>query len=121
ARQYHGRGDERDRAWRDWSDGDMTRVNHRVNHRVIRAAIARAQAPFVIETCELDEPGAREVCVALEACGLCHTDLHAKDHGYGTPLPAVLGHEGVGRIEALGPGVGGLAIGDRVVISFGAC
>lgn len=94
----------------------------RVNHRVIRAAIARAnQQPFVIETCELDEPGAREVGVALEACGLCHTDLHAKDHGYGTPLPAVLGHEGVGRIEALGPGVNGFAVGDRVVISFGAC
>jgi aryl-alcohol dehydrogenase len=89
--------------------------------RSIRAAVARAQQPFVIETVELDEPRAHEVRVELEACGLCHTDLHAKDHDYGTPLPAVLGHEGVGRIEATGPGVQGFEIGDRVVMSFGAC
>jgi aryl-alcohol dehydrogenase len=89
--------------------------------RSIRAAVARAQQPFVIETVELDDPRAHEVRVELEACGLCHTDLHAKDHGYGTPLPAVLGHEGVGRIEALGPGVEGFEIGDRVLMSFGAC
>src|SRR5262245_53217090 len=89
--------------------------------RSIRAAIARANQPFVIETVELDDPRAHEVCVELEACGLCHTDLHAKEQRYGTPLPAVLGHEGVGRIAALGPGVSGFEIGDRVVVSFGAC
>ncbi len=89
--------------------------------RTIRAAIARADQPFVIETVELEEPRAREVCVELEACGLCHTDLHAKDGSFGTPLPAVLGHEGVGRIVALGPGVDRFAVGDRVVLSFGAC
>lgn len=86
----------------------------------IRAAVARVGAPFSIETCELDEPGAGEVLVRVEACGVCHTDLTARKQGYGTPLPAVLGHEGVGRILEVGAGVA-LAVGDRVVMSFGAC
>ncbi|MEZ4300248.1 MAG: alcohol dehydrogenase catalytic domain-containing protein [Polyangiaceae bacterium] len=87
----------------------------------IRAAVARAGEPFSIEECELGEAGAREVLVRVEACGVCATDLHAKDHAMGTPLPAVLGHEGVGRIVAVGGGVEGLRAGDRVVMSFGAC
>lgn len=87
----------------------------------IRAAVARAKEPFTLEECELAAPGAREVLVKVEACGICHTDLSAKDHGLGTPLPAVLGHEGVGRIQSLGEGVEGFEVGDRVVMSFGAC
>ncbi|EYF07501.1 NAD(P)-dependent alcohol dehydrogenase [Chondromyces apiculatus] len=87
----------------------------------IRAAIARAREPFTVETCELAPPAAGEVLVKVEACGICHTDLTAKDKGMGTPLPAVLGHEGVGRIQALGEGVRGFEMGERVVMSFGAC
>ncbi len=87
----------------------------------IQAAIARANEPFEIAVCELAQPGAREVRVAVEACGICRTDLSAKDHGYGTPLPAVLGHEGVGRIESIGPDVHDFAVGQRVLMSFGAC
>lgn len=86
----------------------------------IRAAVARAGS-FTIEECELDTPREREVLVRVEACGVCHTDLTARDHAYGTPLPAVLGHEGIGRVEALGPGVTDVKIGDRVIMSFGAC
>lgn len=87
----------------------------------IRAAIARAGEPFTLEECELDAPRAKEVLVKVEACGICHTDLTVKDHNFGTPLPAVLGHEGVGRILALGEDVTRVAVGDRVVMSFGAC
>lgn len=87
----------------------------------IRAAVARPGEPFTIEDCELDGPRADEALIRVEACGICHTDLSARDHGYGTPMPAVLGHEGVGRIVALGAGVDRLAVGDRVVASFGAC
>ncbi|MFO0693840.1 MAG: NAD(P)-dependent alcohol dehydrogenase [Polyangiales bacterium] len=87
----------------------------------IRAAIARRGEPFRIEPCELGAPAADEVLVAIEAVGLCHTDLTAKEHGLGTPLPAVLGHEGVGRIVELGAGVQGFAIGDRVLLGYGAC
>ncbi|MBC7174009.1 MAG: NAD(P)-dependent alcohol dehydrogenase, partial [Polyangiaceae bacterium] len=87
----------------------------------VKAAIARAREPFTLERCELSSPAAGEVLVEVEACGICHTDLAAKDHGMGTPLPAVLGHEGVGRILSVGEGVDKLAPGDRVLMSFGAC
>ncbi|MBZ5708642.1 NAD(P)-dependent alcohol dehydrogenase [Nannocystis pusilla] len=87
----------------------------------IRAAVAREREPFSIEECELDGPRAGEVLVEVEACGICHTDLSARDRYYGTPLPAVLGHEGVGRIVELGAGVSKFAVGERVVMSFGAC
>jgi aryl-alcohol dehydrogenase len=87
----------------------------------IRAAIARAKEPFSIEVCELASPAAHEVLVRVEACGICHTDLSAKDHDLGTPLPAVLGHEGVGRVHAVGQAVTGFEAGDRVLMSFGAC
>lgn len=87
----------------------------------IQAAVARAGAIVDIETCELLPPGIGEVQVKLEACGICHTDLLAMGGQLGTPLPAVLGHEGVGVIEALGPGVEEFSVGDRVLMSFGAC
>lgn len=87
----------------------------------IQAAVARPGAIVDIETCALSTPGPSEVQLRLEACGICHTDLLAMGGQLGTPLPAVLGHEGVGIVEALGDGVSHLAIGDRVVMSFGAC
>lgn len=87
----------------------------------ITAAIARRGEPFVLEECELGEPRAGEILVRVLACGVCHTDLAARDHDLGTPLPAVLGHEGVGEILALGEGVDEFAVGDRVLMSFGSC
>lgn len=88
----------------------------------ITAALSRqAGAPFIFEECELERPRAGELQVRVEACGICHTDLVARDQHWPVPLPAVLGHEGVGIVEALGEGVKGFAIGDRVLMSFGAC
>lgn len=88
----------------------------------ITAAVARASGqPFDLESCELADPGPGEVLVALEACGICHTDLSARDYDLGTPLPAVLGHEGVGIVQSLGAGVEGFAPGDRVLMSFPFC
>lgn len=87
----------------------------------ITAAIARRGEPFSLESCELGEPLEKEVLVRIEACGICHTDLSAKDYDIGAQMPAVLGHEGVGVIEKLGPGVTDFAVGDRVLASFGSC
>ncbi len=88
----------------------------------IQAAVARAPGqPFSIEPCELAEPGPAEVLVVVVACGICHTDLAVRDQHMPTPLPAVLGHEGVGIVRALGPGVSEFAEGDRVLMGFGAC
>jgi S-(hydroxymethyl)glutathione dehydrogenase/alcohol dehydrogenase len=75
--------------------------------------------PLVIQEVDLAEPKAGEVLVRLEACGVCHTDLYtasgADPSGY---APTVLGHEGAGVVEAVGPGVADLAVGDHVVTLF---
>lgn len=73
---------------------------------------------FDIENVELAEPIGAEVKIRVKAAGLCHSDLHLATHDFGTPLPAVLGHEIAGVVEAIGPEVGDFAIGDHVVGSL---
>ena len=86
------------------------------------AAVARtAGGDFTIETLSIDGPRAGEVLVRIAGVGLCHTDLIFRDQFAPYPLPAVLGHEGAGVIEALGEGVSGLNIGDQVVLGFSSC
>src|SRR3954466_10191724 len=86
----------------------------------IRAAVLQEFGqPLSIEEVDLAEPKAGEVLVRLVACGVCHTDLYTASgvdpSGYS---PTVLGHEGGGVVEAVGPDVRDLAIGDRVVTLF---
>jgi S-(hydroxymethyl)glutathione dehydrogenase/alcohol dehydrogenase len=75
--------------------------------------------PLEVQEVELGEPRAGEVLVRLHACGVCHTDLYtasgADPSGYS---PTVLGHEGAGVVESVGPDVGSLAPGDHVVTLF---
>ncbi|WP_165323046.1 NAD(P)-dependent alcohol dehydrogenase [Rhizorhabdus phycosphaerae] len=86
------------------------------------AAIAREpHAPFSIEPIEIESPRAGEVLVRIAGVGLCHTDLITRDQFIPIPLPAVLGHEGSGVVEAVGAGVTKVAPGDRVVLSFASC
>ena len=86
------------------------------------AAVARQpEGDFSIETIEVEAPRAGEVRVRIAGVGLCHTDLIFRDQFAPYPLPAVLGHEGAGIIEAVGDGVEGLAVGDRVVLGFSSC
>jgi Zn-dependent alcohol dehydrogenase len=66
---------------------------------------------------EVEEPGAGEVLVRLEATGVCHTDLHVLETAFGHPLPVLLGHEGAGVVEAVGDGVS-LRVGERVVVGW---
>lgn len=88
----------------------------------IRAALANGKGePFAIEQIDLDAPRAREVLVRVVASGLCETDIMMRDEWYPLPLPAVLGHEGAGIIEAVGKGVRRVSPGDHVVLSFSAC
>ena len=87
----------------------------------IAAVVAGARAPFELRELALAPPGADEVIVALEACGMCHADLAAQAGEVPFPLPGVLGHEGVGHVVALGAGVKDLAVGQRVVMSFTSC
>ncbi|RVV99367.1 NAD(P)-dependent alcohol dehydrogenase [Mesobaculum littorinae] len=88
----------------------------------IRAAVAReAGAPLSLEDLTLDAPRADEVLVRIVATGVCHTDLVVIDGHLPTPLPAVLGHEGAGVVEAVGSNVTKVAPGDRVVLTFNTC
>lgn len=88
----------------------------------ITAAVAREQGqPFVLEQLELDDPGPGEVRVAVHAVGVCHTDIAIREQWMPVPLPIVLGHEGSGIVESVGPGVTAVVPGDRVVMTFGSC
>lgn len=69
---------------------------------------------------EVEPPAAHEVLVAIEATGVCHSDLHILETGFSHPFPVLLGHEGAGVVEAIGPGVESVAVGDRVVIGWRA-
>lgn len=77
--------------------------------------------PFAIEDVTLDAPRADEVLVRIEACGICHTDMAVRDAQLPTPLPAILGHEGAGIVEAVGADVSHVKPGDRVIMSFNSC
>jgi S-(hydroxymethyl)mycothiol dehydrogenase len=75
----------------------------------------------VVEEIVLDPPGPREVRVQVEACGLCHSDLHVVETGgWGMRFPILLGHEGAGVIEEIGAEVTSVEPGDRVVIAWRA-
>jgi S-(hydroxymethyl)glutathione dehydrogenase/alcohol dehydrogenase len=87
--------------------------------RIKAAVLEEFGAPLAIQDVELAEPKAGEVLVRLVACGVCHTDLYtasgADPSGY---APTVLGHEGAGVVEAVGPDVSSVAPGDHVVTLF---
>ena len=82
------------------------------------AVVDEEGGTFDIETVELESPQEGEVLVRIVGVGVCHTDMIVRDQLYPTPLPAVLGHEGSGVVEAVGDGVSRVEPGDRVVLSF---
>ena len=85
----------------------------------IQAAILRQPGgQFAIETTSLEAPKTGEVLVKVLAAGVCHTDIGVQ---HIMPMPVVLGHEGSGIVEAVGPGVTKVVPGDRVVMTFGSC
>ena len=91
-----------------------------MSHRV-RAVVARAKGePVTIETIEVPDPGPGEVLVAVQACGVCHTDLHYREGAINDDFPFLLGHEAAGIIEELGDGVAELEVGDFVVLNWRA-
>jgi len=85
------------------------------------AVIWQTGEPFQIEDIELDTLRPDEVLVRMVATGICQSDLGAARGHYPFPLPAVLGHEGAGVVEAVGDAVTMAAEGDRVLLSFSLC
>ncbi|TCM88195.1 Zn-dependent alcohol dehydrogenase [Rhodovulum steppense] len=87
--------------------------------RPIKAAICRAfGAPLTIETLHLRPPGPGEVEVTLGAVAICHSDISMAEGAWNQSLPAVYGHEAAGHVAAIGPGVTGVAPGDRVLVTL---
>jgi S-(hydroxymethyl)mycothiol dehydrogenase len=95
---------------------DDTGMTHQV-----RGVIARGKgAPVEIATVLVSDPGPGEALVAVQACGVCHTDLHYREGGIGDDFPYLLGHEAAGVVEAVGDGVTAVAPGDFVVLNWRA-
>ncbi|MCB0068567.1 MAG: alcohol dehydrogenase catalytic domain-containing protein, partial [Caldilineaceae bacterium] len=84
-----------------------------------RTAVLHAVGgPIAVETLDLAAPRAGEVLVRIQAAGVCHSDWHLVSGATRHPLPAALGHEGAGRVEAVGPGVSSLRVGDSVSLNW---
>jgi S-(hydroxymethyl)mycothiol dehydrogenase len=87
----------------------------------VRGVVARTRgAPVEVVTVHVPDPGPDEVLIRVEACGVCHTDLHYREGGISKRFPFLLGHEAAGRVEAVGAGVTNVAPGDAVVIAWRA-
>jgi S-(hydroxymethyl)mycothiol dehydrogenase len=87
----------------------------------VRAVVARsAKAPVTVEVIEVPDPGPGEARVRVQACGVCHTDLHYREGGITDDFPFLLGHEAAGVVEAVGAGVANVAPGDFVVLAWRA-
>jgi S-(hydroxymethyl)glutathione dehydrogenase/alcohol dehydrogenase len=92
-----------------WGDADM------------KAAVLREVGkPLQIEDVQINKPGPHEVLVRTKAAGLCHSDLHFMEGSYPHPLPAVLGHESAGIVEAVGAEVRTVKPGDHVITCLSA-
>ncbi|WP_174250391.1 MULTISPECIES: S-(hydroxymethyl)mycothiol dehydrogenase [Streptomyces] len=91
-----------------------------MTHRV-RGIIARSKgAPVESATILVPDPGPGEALVRVQACGVCHTDLHYREGGINDEFPFLLGHEAAGTVEAVGPDVTSVAPGDFVVLNWRA-
>ncbi|MDG5746928.1 NAD(P)-dependent alcohol dehydrogenase [Qipengyuania sp. XHP0207] len=85
------------------------------------AVVKEAGSNFEMVEGSIAEPGPHEVLIEVVAAGVCHTDLAVQNGDLPTNFPVVLGHEGSGRVMAVGGHVEGLAPGDNVVLSYGSC
>ena len=87
----------------------------------VRGVIAKAKGePVSVETIVIPDPGPGEAVVAIQACGVCHTDLHYREGAINDEFPFLLGHEAAGIVESVGKGVSEVAPGDYVIINWRA-
>ena len=87
----------------------------------VRGVVAKAKGePVTVETVNVPDPGPGEAVVKIQACGVCHTDLHYREGGINDEFPFLLGHEAAGIVEAVGDGVTNVEPGDFVVLNWRA-
>ena len=89
--------------------------------QTVQGVIARAKGePVELTTIVIPDPGAHDVVVKIQACGVCHTDLAYRDGGISDDYPFLLGHEAAGVVEEVGEGVTHVKVGDHVVLNWRA-
>jgi S-(hydroxymethyl)mycothiol dehydrogenase len=87
----------------------------------VRGVVAPGRGePVRIETIIIPDPGPGEAVVRVQACGVCHTDLHYREGGINDEFPFLLGHEAAGVVESVGAGVTEVAPGDFVILNWRA-
>src|SRR6187401_2865619 len=87
----------------------------------VKGVIARTKGAYVeLVDVVVPDPGPGEAVVRIEACGVCHTDLHYREGGINDDFPFLLGHEAAGTVAAVGEGVTNVAVGDYVVLNWRA-
>src|SRR5687767_1497946 len=87
----------------------------------VKAVVALSKgAPVELVTIRVPDPDPGEALVQVQACGVCHTDLHYREGGINDDFPFLLGHEAAGMVEAVGDGVSNVAVGDYVVLAWRA-
>jgi S-(hydroxymethyl)mycothiol dehydrogenase len=87
----------------------------------VQGVVAREKgAPVTLETVIVPAPGPGEARVRVQACGVCHTDLHYREGAINDAFPFLLGHEAAGIVESVGPDVTAVAVGDYVVLNWRA-
>ncbi len=87
----------------------------------VRGVVARAKGePVRTETIRVPDPGPGEALIQVQACGVCHTDLHYREGAINDDIPFLLGHEAAGIVEEVGPDVSSVAPGDFVVLNWRA-
>ncbi|HIM84183.1 MAG TPA: S-(hydroxymethyl)mycothiol dehydrogenase [Acidimicrobiia bacterium] len=87
----------------------------------VRGVVAKAKGePVSIESIEVPDPGPGEVLIDVQACGVCHTDLHYREGAISDDFPFLLGHEAAGLVEEVGEGVTNVVPGDFVILNWRA-
>ena len=87
----------------------------------VRGVVAKAKGePVSIESIEVPDPGPGEVLIDVQACGVCHTDLHYREGAINDDFPFLLGHEAAGLVEEVGEGVTNVVPGDFVILNWRA-
>src|SRR4051812_49703882 len=87
----------------------------------VKGVVALAKGePVEVRDVVVPDPGPGEVRVTVQACGVCHTDLHYREGAINDEFPFLLGHEAAGVVEQVGAGVDDLAPGDYVVLNWRA-
>src|SRR5579859_2304493 len=89
-------------------------------HEVTGVIARHKGAPVELTTILVPDPGPGEALVKIQACGVCHTDLHYREGGINDDFPFLLGHEAAGIVESVGEGVTEVAPGDFVVLNWRA-